>query len=330
MRRTAPVLLALLVVTPIVAALQQPPIADPQTRDICAAASRVEWPSADRPGPADRAALAGCVSLDLYYGLGVARDRERARKCAFLEMDAADASPVLGGRAVLMMVYANGQGAARDFDVALRAACEIEGAPQDLAGRVRQLAQLKAARWTGDRFSICDHSSGRPLYEHCAILQERFDRPVREKAVDALVATWTPAQRTAFQAFRQAADRFFQAHASREANLEATFEVQERAFLEDNLLAALQSFERDERPRHSAADLRQAESALDAAYASTQQGARHWGTVTAAGIGEAQRAWTAYRDAWVRFARTRYPSVSADSWRTWLAEQRLGMLDRFR
>jgi hypothetical protein len=270
------------------------------------------------------------VSLDLYYGLGVARDPERARKCAFLEMDAGDRAPALGGRAVLMMVYANGLGAARDFDVALKAACEIGGAPQDLAGRVRQLAQLKAVRWTGDRFGICDHSSGRPLYDYCATLQERLDEPVRRKATDALMATWTPAQRTAFQAFRQAADRFFQVHASKESNLDSTFEVQEHAFLEDGLLASLQSFEHGELPRHSAADLRQAEAAVDAAYAGTQRESKRWGTVTSAAILEAQQAWTAYGDAWVRFARTRYPSVSAESWKTWLAKQRFEMLDRFR
>jgi uncharacterized protein YecT (DUF1311 family) len=142
---------------------------------------------------------------------------------------------------------------------------------------------------------------------------------------------WKPTDRAALAALRRAADGFFQAHARKEADLEATFEVQEVAFLEDRFIEALQRFEQGELPRFSATDFREADAAMSAAFAGTQQdGTRRWGTATPAGIKDAQRAWVGYRDAWVQFGRTRYPAVSPDSWKTWLTEERTGMLERFR
>jgi len=37
----------------------------------------------------------------------------------------------------------------------------------------------------------------------------------------------------------------------------------------------------------------------------------------------AERAWIVYRDAWVRFAKVRWPEVSEDSWLTFLSEERV-------
>ena len=47
---------------------------------------------------------------------------------------------------------------------------------------------------------------------------------------------------------------------------------------------------------------------------------------TADGMRETERLWLAYLVAWIQFARQKYPSVSADSWRTWLTQQRLEQL----
>jgi hypothetical protein len=313
------------------AALHQSAISDPGARDICAAVSNVDLPAGDRPTPEERKALAGCASVDLYFGFGIPADPVKARKCAYVEMDQGEKEPVFGGRTILMMVYANGRGAARSFDVALRLACAIGGAPQDVAGRVHQIARLNAGHWTGDNFSICDHSSGRSLYEQCAMLQERFDGVTRAKTLAAMMEPWSTADREAFAALRQAADRFFQAHAGREVDLTGTTEVQERAFLEDGLIASLRQFERGELPRFSGDDLSQAEAAMNLAYASTQDGkTERWGTVTSEGIKQTQRLWIAYRDAWVAFAGQKYERVTKVSWKTWLTRQRAGMLDRFR
>ena len=54
-----------------------------------------------------------------------------------------------------------------------------------------------------------------------------------------------------------------------------------------------------------------------------------WGTVNKDGIRTAQRAWLRYRDAWLAFARIRYPQLNADSLRAALTEKRTASLQQF-
>jgi hypothetical protein len=235
-----------------------------------------------------------------------------------------------GGRAILMMVYANGKGAARNFDVALKLACEIGGAPVDIAGRVRRLAILKEEKWTGGNFSICDYSAGKNLYDQCALLQERFDKVERDKSLNVIVAKWSAANRRAFRILQVKAQEFFKVRVSMEIDLSGTPEVHETAFLERDLISTLERFERGELPKFSGSEFSKADTAMTAAYSLTQTGtASQWGTVKREGIKQAQQAWILYRDAWITFGRTKYPGVSAESWKTWLTQRRTEMLDRF-
>ena len=158
---------------------------------MCASVKDVELPAADRPTPAEEKTLAKCVSADLYFGFGQPADPAKARKCAYAEMDR-DVKAPIGGKAMLMMIYANGNGAARNFDAAIKLACSIGGSPGDDAGRVYQLDRLKKQNWVGNNFSVCDHSSGREMYEQCAILSERFDKIERDKKFNELIAAWKP------------------------------------------------------------------------------------------------------------------------------------------
>ncbi|HSB78117.1 MAG TPA: DUF1311 domain-containing protein [Candidatus Methylomirabilis sp.] len=311
-------------------AFGQTQISDPGAKQICAEVKDVELPAQDRPSPEEEKALAGCVSQDLYFGFGQPADPVKARKCAYVEMERGNKDLAFGGKSILMMVYANGKGADRDFDVALKLGCEIAGDPADIAGNVHQLARLKKAHWTGDNFSVCAHSSGKYMYEQCAILQERFDKVERDTKLKGIVATWSTQDRMAFESLQQAASKFFKAHASRESDLEATHEVQERAFLENEFISTLERLERGELPVFSADDLSRADRAMQAALTRIQTGkVRRWGTVTAEGIKAAQEVWIVYRDAWVAFGKQKYPGVSADGWKTFLTQERIAMLDFF-
>jgi hypothetical protein len=319
----------LLVVIFSAAAFAQTPITDPGAKQICAAAKDAEPPASDRPAAAEEKTLAGCSSLDAYFGLGQPPDPVKARKCAFAELDRNDKA-LLGGKAILMMIYANGKGVQRNFDVALNFGCTIGDAPGDAAGRVHQLDRLKKMNWAGDNFSICDHSSGRELYEQCAILSERFDAIERNKKFNELIEKWAPRQQKAFHVFMQEADRFFKVQATNGINLAGTFEVQEEAFLRNNLLASLQEFERGELPKASADEFKRAETDEHAAYEHTQNGAvARWGTVSRESLKLSEDAWRRYSRAWIDFARQRYPQVSEQAWKTWLDQDRLVALNRF-
>ena len=112
--------------------------------------------------PKTAATLSDCSSASLYYGIGIQADPVRARQCALLETQGPDGNdgPFMG-IGVLMMIYANGRGAARDLDLATSLACRIDGAPFEVHSRVKHLQKLKADHWNGDNFNYCaDITSG--------------------------------------------------------------------------------------------------------------------------------------------------------------------------
>ena len=311
------------------AAFCQADISDPGARRICASVKDAEPPSTDRPTAAEEQKLGNCSSVDAYFGFGEAADPLKARQCAYAEVDRGEKS-LVRGKSILMMVYANGKGASRNFDVALQFACAIGGAPGDAAGRVYQLDRLRKSNWSGDSFSICDHSSGRELYEQCAILQERFDKVERDQKFNQLAARWSPREQKAFHVFMREADRFFHVQAGNGVNLEASFEVQEETFLKNNLLSDLERFEQGELPKFSEDDMRGAEAEEKATYQQSQSGpVSHWGTLTREGVRKSEEEWRRYATAWIAFAREKYPGVSEQRWRTWLARERTASLGRF-
>jgi uncharacterized protein YecT (DUF1311 family) len=301
---------------------------DPGAQKMCASVEKVELPAADRPTPSEETALAKCVSVDLYYGFGQPADMVKARKCAYAELDRGDKT-ALGGNAILAMIYANGQDVPRNYDVALKLACAIHDTPGDAAGRIYEIERLRKSK-LASRFSICDHSSGRDLYEQCAILSERFDVIERDKKFDELAVSWNAHDKHALHTLLGEAKTFSRVQASNAIDLSGTFEIQEEGFLNSQLLENLQKFERGELPKFSAEEFQQAESAMNAAYLATQtdQNAR-WGTVTPQELKTSQEEWLRYRDAWIAFGRQKYPSVTVESWKTWLDKNRVGALRNF-
>jgi len=321
--------LALFLIAGFHTAFSQSTISDPGALKMCASVKDVELPAADRPTPAEEKALAKCVSVDLYYGFGQPADPVKARKCAYAEMDR-DAKAPIGGKAILMMIYANGNGATRNFDVATKLACSLGGGPGDDAGRVYQLDRLKKQNWAGNSFSVCDHSSARELYEQCAILSERFDKVERDQKFNDLIAAWKPAEKKAFHTFMEEANRFYEVQAKNGVNLEGTFEIQEEIFFKNNLLSSLQAFERGELPNYTAEEFQKAEAAEQAAYQRTQNGdVAQWGTVTRQSVQKSEDEWRRYCSAWIAFGRQKYPGVSEQSWKAWLDTDRTVMLNRF-
>jgi hypothetical protein len=328
MRSSLPLPIILLLVG-FHSAFSQSTITDPGAKQMCASVKNVEFPAADKPTPAEEKALAKCTSVDLYFGFGQPADPVKARKCAYAEIDRGAKAP-LSGRAILMMVYANGNGAARNYDAAIKLACDIGGAPGDDTGRVYQLDRLKKQNWTGNNFSVCDHSSGREMYEQCAILSERFDKIERDQKFDELIAGWKPAEKNAFHTFMEEANRFYEVQAKNGVNLEGTFEIQEEIFFKNNLLSSLQALERGELPKYSAEEFQKSEAEEQAAYLRTQNGPdTKWGTITRESVRKSQDEWLRYRNAWIAFGRQKYPSVDEQSWKAWLDQDRTVMFNRF-
>ena len=139
-----------------------------------------------------------------------------------------------------------------------------------------------------------------------------------------------PAEKKAFQTFMEEANRFYEIQAKNGVNLEGTFEVQEEIFFKRNLLSALEAFERGELPKYSAEEFQKSEAAEQATYLHTQNGPdSNWGTVTRESVHKSQDEWLRYRNAWIAFGRKKYPSVTEQSWKAWLDQDRTVMLNRF-
>jgi hypothetical protein len=322
-------LLSIVLLAGVCPAFSQSTISDPHAMQVCAAVKDVELPAGDRPTSAEEKTLAKCISADLYFGFGQTADPVKARKCAYAEIDR-DAKAPIGGKALLMMIYANGKGATRNFDAAIKLACSLGGSPGDDTGRVYQLERLKKQNWAGNNFSVCDHSSGREMYEQCAILSERFDKIERDQKFNELTAAWKPVEKKAFHTFMEEANKFYEVQAKNGVNLEGTFEIQEEIFFKNNLLSSLQALERGELPNYTAEEFQRAEAAENAAYQRTQTGnVTQWGTVTRQSAKTSEDAWRRYCSAWISFGRQKYPGVPEQSWKAWLDTDRTVMLKRF-
>jgi hypothetical protein len=305
-------------------------IQDPRAKQACAAVDQVEPPARDRPTATEEKALGSCVSLDAYYGLGEPADLVKARKCAFAEMDRGE-KRALSGKAILSMIYANGKGVDRNYDYAIKMACTIGDAAGDGAGRVYQLLRIKKENPAGEgRYSVCDHSSGRDLYEQCAILTSRFDKIERDENLEKFIAKWSEHDKKAFHVFWPEEEKFAKIQATNGVDLEGTFEIQEEVFIMNNMVDALEKFEQGELPKHTADEAHTAQAAEAAEYEKTQNGSvAKWDTITREGVKTSEDAWRHYRSAWLAFAEVKYPAVSADSWATWLDQERTTALTKF-
>lgn len=190
-----------------------------KTRAICAAVSDTRPPEGDLPTPDDRAALEGCNSAELYYGIGMPADPVAARKCAFLEVERSKTESAQSfatpfefheAHGMLAIVYANGTGAGRNLDFAIHAACQLEDAPKAMVFRIEHLDRLRREGPDADAFSTCDDITSGISAGICSDLAARIADRDRTKELAAWTAGWPASQRDAF------ADAFasFEAYAS--------------------------------------------------------------------------------------------------------------------
>ena len=330
--------------------LAAPAFAEEAKPAACERVKGVKIPAADRPDAAAEKALLGsrsvsgpartpgCDAEALYYGIGVPADPVKARHCAILEMDPRwDVETVFGGKTALMMIYANGKGVPRNYDLAIRFACETSWAPAELEERVRHLEEMRAK---GDKaptdFDVCDDITSGYMMGHCAAHRERMAAAKRAAETKSMLARWSAAERDAFKALRAKTDAWIEARSLEEVDLSGTgrgaFVVEERDAQEASFRELLGLLEKGA-PKlagEGASELAKADAELNEVYRGVM-GIRdfEWGTVKQEGIRTAERAWIAYRDAWVAFTKKKYPKASPERVAAWLTRERTEMLREF-
>jgi uncharacterized protein YecT (DUF1311 family) len=297
----------------------------------CAALAKLAIPAADMPDAAARARLSGCESESLYYADGSKPDYVQARLCAYVERDAGD-EVMFGGSAVLMMIYANGDGVARNLELAKKFACAVEGAPAELDGRLEHLDAMAGSSDKSERFDLCDDVTSGYMMGFCASRGADAAKVDRNRRVTVLTASWSAAERAAFAKVRAAADAYFDACVDGEVDMSGTargaMAVGARETLEDALVGALDAFGKGQLPQGGAAEFAAADKQLNANYTAAmnyykaQAAEGMASSVKPEGIRGAERAWIRYRDAWVAFGAQKYPAVGADAWRTYFTRER--------
>ena len=300
---------------------------------ICRQVKNVGYPADDLPTARDKKALKDCDSYNLYYGFFQKADPVKARLCAFGESRDLGDSPFYG-RAMLMTIYANGVGARRNFDLALKLACEIGGAPAEVEGRVKHLAELKAKNWQGSDFSICDDITSGYMQGFCADHQDKFASAKRDEKLVAIQDKWTKADMKEFAALSKVADSYFDIRTDKEVDQTGTgraaFTIEETAAQKDFFLKTLEDLERGAIPQYSARQFKEADSKLNSVYQQIQKKTDlEYGSVTREGVKTTQRAWIKYRDAWIKFCSKKYPNISAEKINTHLTLKRVKELEEF-
>ena len=335
--------IAAVFVLSVAPALAQLEDASPETQAKCAQYLKT-------PLPAEAAQVAApkqwpdCNSYKFYTGLGAKVDYSAARACAWEERLAtqADLEPkytvasVFGGSAMLATLYANGKGVERNIPLALRFACEEGWAPAEFDGRIEHLESLQdKPADPANEFSYCDDVTSGAMQGYCAAYDREIADQDREKTLTAIPQNFTEPQRAAFADLVKAEAAYASAHGKGEIDASGTaramFQIDAEQTLRDDFVVAVQSFESGKLPNGSAETYAAADKRLNQAYqaalAVSEAHKSDPGAVQPEGIRDTERAWITYRDAWVAFARLRYPRVPSEAWLTLLTKDRTSILD---
>jgi hypothetical protein len=300
---------------------------DPQyarSQALCRSLRDHEPPAADQPAARTAASPNGCDAEALYYGIGVRRDPERARLCAFTQTPSHAALEPFAGRAMLMTLYANGSGVRRDLDVAIHLACGIAGlAPAEYDARITHLAGLRGTQARGRDFHYCDDIRGGLPEGLCAAHRAALARPQREATLRALIARWTPEERAAFEPLRRAFEEFVAASAAGDLASPSLRGRLEQG-LRDQFTDMLQRLSNGRAPRFTAGQFGTEDLQLNQAYRARLEDERQYDApgISVASLQNAQRAWLRYRDAFIAFSRVKYPNVARESLAAWITRNR--------
>jgi uncharacterized protein YecT (DUF1311 family) len=277
----------------------------------------------------------------MYYGIDQQVDYRMARYCAYAErndvggptgnLDADIAAP-----AVLAMIYAAGKGVAPNLQLAIKFACDINGAWDDGTDLAKLLADKRQQGATRMDLDVCDRPTGRQMNYACILRdQDRIaiELPVALKRFDA---TGTSEEHAAFQKVLAARSKFLEAHASELHS--GTVGITQASMSLANATAelwvrTLNDLVDGKLPHYSEEDFAKADRDLNGAYREARSDALTCGTpgicTTPDELLNVERAWLAYREAWVAYGKLRWPNVSPDSWRTLFTLERTDMLQNY-
>jgi len=287
-------------------------------------------------GPLTEKELESCNETKLYYGFGGKPDFPAALQCGWYQR--AHPQHTLGnmfyGPGVLTMLYANGKGVGRNYDLAIRFACENEwAADAEMDYRIGHLEGLQSLAQEAKDFDLCDDITSGLSGGTCTRVRTEVRDANRKRELTELLAELSPAARRAFPSLQAAETEFERARIAGEVDLSGTlrgaFQLEEEAQLREQFLANLRWFESGKAPAAPASALSSLDRKLNETYQQLQHSpASKWefGTVKPEGIRATERKWILLANAWAAFIRVAFPDLSPDCVRAELIRSRLRQL----
>lgn len=267
-----------------------------------------------------------CASYRSYRGIGRPVNYAEARACAWKERAAEGANLrqnqqepiawVVGGSLILADIYFNGAGVKRDVPLAMHLICESDKRMADLA--LEYLAKPDGPAHAPGPFEFCDYADTTFSMNFCGWYASEIEDDRRNRYYDSLKPSMSADQRAAFEKLLAAQNAYIEAHASevdQGGTIRGIRTMGSRSILEDLFRTELVHFERKRWPGAPDKLVADADSLLDRELKAKLMELRKQtkeqideGAVTASNLSSVETAWEAYRDAWVEFARLRYPS----------------------
>lgn len=294
----------------------------------CSAYASTPLPAETEKTPVPKTAPA-CASYRSYRGIERAVNYSEARACAWQERLAQKADLgqnqeepiawIVGGSLILADIYFNGAGVKRDIPLALRFACESEEGMATLAQA--DIAKLDGSPRAHGPFEFCDYAASTVTMNFCSWYESEIEDDRRSRYYNSLKSSMTPEQEAAFEKLLAAQNAYIKAHAS-EVDQGGTIRVirtlGSQRILKDLFHTEVVHFEGKKWPVLSGKQITMADALLHREYVKKLQQlktqTKEWidqGAVTADHLSSVQETWQTYRDAWVAFARLRYPAAVA-------------------
>jgi hypothetical protein len=298
-----------------------------------------DFPASDLPSDADRENLIGESAKNYYYGIGVPVDYVKARLAALLEMDPKietienEDTSYYSPPTILMMIYANGFGAKKNIDLAVRLAKNnVGGTPSEKNGRINHIEKMN--NLFHGIFDVCDDIPAdtglRPIYKAVQkqddLIREMVPFDIQSKLPDT--TSWTPEQIKAFVNLENASNDYFSRRIYEEVegvgsgSARDEYASDETNRLESNFLEILSFLEKGKLPNYSLAVCLRSDGDLKQTYNRVLDKSYSYDSSASICIRVVQRRWVIYQKAWVQFAALRYPKVSGNSLRKVLADNR--------
>jgi len=270
-----------------------------------------------------------CASYRSYRGIGRPKNYSEARACAWQERLAQEADLgqnqeepnawMVGGSLILADIYFNGAGVKRDLPLAMHFACESEEGMARLA--LPDIAKFNGSPRAHGPFEFCDYAASTITMNFCSSYESQIEDDRRSRYFDSLKSSMTPEQQAAFEKLLVAQNAYIEAHASevdQGGTIRGMRTIGSKAILNNLFHTEVVHFEHKKWPVLSDNQIKKADALLNREYekklrqlrAQTKE-AIDQGAVTASHLSSVEKTWEIYREAWVAFARLRYPAAAA-------------------